>query len=504
MYLGLDVGTTATKAILIDARQRVLGRTEFAYATRHPGPGLCEQDPAVWIDAVVAVIETLRRDSPEALASIEAIGLSGQMHSLVVLGADAGPLCPAILWNDTRGAAECRALEAAVPMIARLTGVIPMPSFTAPKLLWLRRNRPDLYGRIRTVLWPKDFVRLWLTGELATDMSDAAGGQLLDGARRAWCEPVIEAVGLSSDQLPPLLEGTDPAGQLRADVATRLGLRPGIPVAAGGGDAGTGALGLGCVTDGASFLSLGTGATIVVAQAAYAPYPDAVLHDFAHAAPGLWYQMAAMLNGASCLAWAARLCGRTDIAGWLGEVEQRFDGPSRVMFLPYLNGERTPHNDTEIRGSFIGLDSSTDPADIAQAVMEGIGFMFKDAAAALASAGCVLDTPGFVGGGTRSPLWGRIIASMLGHPLARYENADLGPALGAARLAMIVSTRAAVEDVAVRPVVQGIVQPDIDLEAAYADRYETYRALYPALRSLKGLRPGAAPADRQPASSVTP
>ncbi len=484
IYLGLDIGTTSTKAILVDAEQHTLARAEVPYPTSHPAPGLSEQDPALWIEAVRSVVAAIAQSAPNATQNVKAIGMSGQMHSLVALGQGGHPLRPAILWNDTRGAPECRSLMATVQDIGMISGVIAMPSFTAPKLLWMRRHEPQIFDRIRHILLPKDFVRLWLTGVLATDMSDASGAQLLDGAKRAWSRPILEAVGLAPEQLPALMEGNAIAGHLRAEVAAELGLPPNIPVAAGGGDVSTGALGLGCVSHGESFISLGTGSNLVVAQERYAPRPETILHAFAHCVPGRWYQMAGMLNGAGALAWAVRLTGEPDIGALLSRVERRYSGPSRIMFLPYLSGERTPHNDTAIRGSFIGLDHSTDAVDVAQAVMEGIAFSFRDAKAALETARCDFDAAGLIGGGARSLLWSRIIASVLGKPIIVYDEADLGPALGAARLAILAATGLPLQEVAIKPPVKTIVEPDAPLTDAYARRYRTYAALYPALKNL--------------------
>ncbi len=484
MYLGLDIGTTATKAILIDARQTVVARAQMAYATTHPAPGLAEQNPDLWVEAVSTVVTALRQQNAAAVASVSAIGLSGQMHSLVALGADDRPLRPAILWNDARGKLECAGLMRDIPDLGAISGVVAMPSFTAAKLLWLRNHEPAVFDRLTHLLWPKDFVRLWMTGEYATDMSDAAGAQLLDQRARGWSDPILAAVGLSPEHLPRLLEGVEVSGRLRADVATLLGLPPGIPVAAGGGDAGTGAVGLGCVHDGASFISLGTGATFVVVQAAYRPKPEAILHDFAHCVPDRWFQMAAMLNGASALAWTAGLLGQASIEALLQTVEERYRGPSRVLFLPYLNGERTPHNDTDARGAFIGLDSSVDPVDMAQAVLEGVAFSLRDAMLALQAAGCAFDDPGFIGGGARSAFWGSLIATVLGRPLYRYEDADLGPALGAARLGLVAATGQAVAEVARLPDRRTAILPDLGLHHRYAERHVTYQALYPALKDL--------------------
>lgn len=481
MYLGLDIGTTAAKAILVDAGQAVVARAERAYPTRHPAPGISEQDPQQWVEAVRGMLA----DIPATLrAAVKAIGLSGQMHSLVALGEDLTPVAPAILWNDARGAAECAALNQALPAIGSITGVVPMPSFTAAKLLWLRGHQPDVFAHLRHILLPKDYVRLWLTGELATDMSDAAGSQLLDQKARQWSAEVMAAIGLRPEQMPRLLEGTEVSGTLRPAVADETGLPPGIPVAAGGGDAGTGAVGLGCIARGQGFVTLGTGTSIVVAEETYSPRPDKILHTFAHSVPGRWYQMAAMLNGASSLAWAAQLLGEADIGAVIARVEAAYKGPSRLTFLPYLAGERTPHNDPTATGAFLGLEAGTTPLDMIQAVLEGVAFSLRDATLALESARCDFETLGFIGGGARSLFWGRMIATVIDRPLIRYEGADLGPALGAARLGMIAESGAHVAAIATPPAVQDVIEPDATLKAAYAEKHTVYAALYPALKAV--------------------
>lgn len=484
MFLGLDIGTTATKAILIDTTQTVLGRAEAFYPTQRPAPGRSEQDPALWLAAVMAVLDDLRVTCGVLLEGVTGIGLSGQMHSLVTLGDDDAPLAPAILWNDGRGREECRLLEEAIPDIAELTGVMPMPSFTAAKLLWVRRHDPARFAAIRHILLPKDYVRLWLTGGRAVDVSDAAGSQLLDGAQRRWAVRVLDAIGLPTSCLPQLLESTEVAGALRPEAATRLGLPVGIPVAVGGGDAATGAVGLGCIKSGASFISLGTGATVVVAQDRFAPAPQAALHNFAHAVPGMWYQMAAMLNGASCLSWATRLVGEDDIPAMLDQVAKRYQGPSRILFLPYLTGERTPHNDTDIRASFVGLDAASDKVDLAQAVLEGVAFSLLDGCQALAAAGCSITDPGFIGGGARSLFWGRLIATVLGQPILYYGDADLGPAMGAARLGMAAATGIFIDEIARVPDKRTVIEPDLRLHERYIERHRMFQSIHRALQGL--------------------
>ena len=292
MFLGLDIGTTAVKAIIVDDDQRIVAEAATEHPTSRPRPGISEQMPEDWVVAAERCLAGLRASAPRAYSAIAAIGLSGQMHSPVLLGRDQKPLRPAMLWNDGRGADECAALSQAVSDIARVTGVVPMAGFSAAKILWVRHHEPEVFAKIAHVLLPKDYVRLWLTGEIASDISDAAGTQLLDEAARRFAPQVLNAVGLSAEQMPPLVEGTEIAGRLGGAVAAAFGLRPGLPVAAGGGDAGTGALGIGCIDDGQAFISLGTAAVFVVAQSRYAPAPETMLHDFAHCIPGRWYQMA--------------------------------------------------------------------------------------------------------------------------------------------------------------------------------------------------------------------
>ena len=480
MYLGLDIGTTATKAVLVDNQHTIVASATAVYALHQPGPGISEIDPDRWIDAVRSVVYRLRAHAPDAFGTVEAIGLSGQMHSLVVLDANGRPVRPAILWNDGRGAAEARTLQYDIDDIGELTGVLPTASFTAAKLLWLRNNCYSEFARIAHVLWVKDFIRHWLTGEFATDMSDAAGSQLLDQANRQWARSVIAAVGLDAPALPRLLEGTDVSGALLSAVAAELNLPAGLPVAAGGGDAATGALGLGCVNAGDAFISLGTGAVFVEVQPDYQPRPQALLHTFAHCIPKRCYRMAAMLNGASCLAWVAQLCNEPDIDALLERVASRGDAPSRVLFQPYLRGERTPHNDVHARGAFVGLDAACDATDLAKAVLEGVAFSLRQGQDLLMAGETSLDAVGLIGGGARSLYWSKLIAAVLNRPLTIFRDADLAAAVGAARLAMLSTTGSSPFTVPTWQVEQ-IVEPDVKIADAYARRYDAFRELYPAL-----------------------
>src|SRR5689334_20258171 len=306
-FLGIDVGTSAVKAVLVDAEQRVLGEASEPLAVSRPHPLHSEQNPEDWWRAVGRAVAALRDGAPKAWRAVRAIGLSGQMHGAVLLDRDGRVIRPAILWNDGRAQAQCSELERAVPGLSAIAGVPAMPGFTAPKLLWLAHHEPEHFARIETVLLPKDYVRWRLTGERVTDCSDAAGTMWLDQAQRAWSPAVVEASGLALSQMAPLVEGSAACCTLRADVAQAWGLDASVVVAGGAGDAAAGAVGIGAVNPGAAFVSLGTSAQYFVTTAAYRPYPQAFIHAYCHALPQRWFQMAAMLNGASCVAWLAHM-----------------------------------------------------------------------------------------------------------------------------------------------------------------------------------------------------
>lgn len=488
-WLGIDVGTSAVKAVLLDARETLVADSERPIATQRPRPGWSEQDPDAWWKAVGDALDRLARQAPGPLSDVRGIGLSGQMHGAVLLGERRQVLRPAILWNDGRAAEDAARLNREHPGLAAVVGVLPMAGFTAPKLPWLAANEPDIFRRIRTVMLPKDYVRLRLTGEVCTEMSDAAGTWWLDEARRAWSEEALAATLLSPNQAPPLLEGSAPAGLLNPELARRWGMRTDVVVAAGAGDAAAGALGAGAARDGDAFISLGTSAQLFVTTATYRPAPATLVHAFAHALPERWYQMGAMLNGASCLAFAAGLLNR-DIESLLAETEAADEGPSPLLFLPYLTGERTPHNDPDARGVLFGLSPSSTPADVVRAVLEGVAFSIRDAQEALAASGTAIAAAALVGGGARSRLWTRILSDVLGIPLRRTKGGVAGPAVGAARLARIAATGERPEAVCIVPETLDETEPDLAAHAAYEDRFARFRSLYRAVRTeFGGLQP---------------
>lgn len=482
VFIGIDIGTSAVKLALVDAAQRLLGGSEVALNPSQPRPHWSEDDPDAWWAAVLDGMDRLARDHGRDMAGVRAIGLSGQMHGAVLLDAADRPVRPAILWNDGRSAAEAAALARLGDGLQEEVGVLAMPGLTGPKLAWLRRHEPDALARTRHLLLPKDTVRLRLTGERATDVSDASGTWLFYQAARSWSRRAIEACEVEPGWLPRLVESREPTGALRADLARRWGLPDGVVVAGGAGDVAAGGVGIGAVEAGRGFLSLGTSAQVFVAAERHEPDPARMVHAFCHAVPDRWFRMAALLNGASPLAAAARWTGRTDIAALLAEVEAGYRGPSDLLALPYLFGERTPHNDPFARGAVIGLSGTTGPVHIVQAVMEAVAFSLADGFGVLGLRASPATRLGFIGGGARSAFWGRLIASVLDVTLVRYDDADRGPAFGAARLARLCVTGEPVAAVATEPAARADIAPDPALHAAYAPRLAAFRALYRALR----------------------
>jgi xylulokinase len=489
-FLGLDIGTSAVKGVLVDDGQHIIASATRPIATSQPRPGWSEQAPQDWWRAVEATAAEIAGAAPDAWRTIKAIGLSGQMHGLVPIDGTNAPIRPAIQWDDSRAAAEAAELAATVPDMTRLAGVLPMAGLTAPKALWLKRHEPENFARAVCFLLPKDYVRLHLTGQRLTDVSDAAGTLWLDQAARAWSPALIAASGLRPDQLPPIVEGPAAAGRLLPAIARAWNLPAGTLVVGGGGDATVGAIGIGAVHDGDAFISVGTSAQYYVTRDRYTPRAGpsdptgGMIHNFAQALPQTWSQMAALLNGASCLTWATGIFGGGDIARALAEVETGYKGPGEIMFLPYLAGERTPHNDPLARGMFAQLSHATSRADLFQAVLEGVGYALVDAQEALRKVGAEADHLAIVGGGARSRLWVRIIASMLGKDLTLYDGADRGPAFGAARLARLGFTGESIAEVCTRPAVLDVIEPEAALTEAYAARQTAFRALYQATKVL--------------------
>ena len=479
MHIGIDIGTSEVKALLLGPDQRVIGSAGAPLDLTRPHPGHSEQNPADWWTATQAALAALRAAHPAEYAATEAIGLSGQMHGAVLLDAQDRVLRPAILWNDTRCATECAEMMAELPALSELGGSLAMPGFTAPKLRWVARHEPEVFRQVAKVLLPKDHVRLMLTGEHVSDLSDASGTLWLDVRRRDWSDELLALTGLTRAHMPRLVEGSEAGGRLKADVAQALGLRPGTVVAGGAGDNAASAVGMGAVEAGQGFLSLGTSGVLFVVTPDYQPNAASATHAFCHAVPGRWHQMSVMLSAASALQWVSGLLGAANA----GEVAARAaalgagEREASPLFLPYLSGERTPHNDAQVRGSFHGLDLDTDAARLGYAVMEGVSFGLLDGLAALNAAGSRVSRLSLVGGGARSAFWAQMLASALNVDIVTHGDSAVGGALGAARLGAL-SVGAPMASVCLPPPVDTVYRPDPAERALLAPRHELFRRLY--------------------------
>jgi xylulokinase len=478
MFLGLDIGTSAVKAVLVGDGGAPCAEASMQLEVSRPRPSWSEQDPKAWWAASCAAVRSLPAD---LRARVRAVGLSGQMHGAVLLGADRRPLRPAILWNDSRAVAECAALEQAEPASRAITGNAAMPGFTAPKLLWVRRHEPEVFRQTALVLLPKDYVRLCLTGEAATDLSDASGTLWLECRARRWSELMLDTCGLTRAQMPRLYEGNEVSGTVKPEAAAVLGI-PAVPVAAGGGDNAAGAVGIGAVEKGDAMLSLGTSGVLFVANDLFSPAPEGGAHAFCHALPGRWHQMAVILSAASCLDWAARLTGSAEIASTLTGVADVPPFSRSELFLPYLSGERTPHNDPHARGVLFGMNLDTNPTALVAAVMEGVAFAFADGLAVLRAAGAEVVRASVIGGGARSAQWGRLLAAALDLRLVYRDESTIGPAFGAARLARLAVTGESVAAVCTPPPVSDEILPEPGLVELARAKHRRFAALYPALK----------------------
>lgn len=477
MFLGIDIGTSGVKAVVLDEAGGVAGQGVAALTVQRPHPLWSEQDPESWWRATIAAVQAI---DPGVRRAVRGVGLAGQMHGATLLDAADRPLRPAILWNDGRSVAECAALEAAVPDLRAIAGNIAMPGFTAPKLCWVRDHEPDVFAQVATVLLPKDYVRLKMTGDKASDLSDSAGTLWLDVAARRWSGTLLDACGLTEAQMPRLFEGSAITGTLSAAVAELWGM-PQVPVAAGGGDNAAGAVGVGVVRDGDALLSLGTSGVIFVATRDFRPNPARAVHAFCHALPGLWHQMAVHLSAASCIDWVARITGAAGAADLFARAEAAGPASGPELFLPYLSGERTPHNDAAVRGAFLRLDNDTDAGRLAQAVLEGVAFALADGVDVLREAGTTVDRLAVIGGGARSSYWGRVIAAAMEVDLVYLQGGEVGPALGAARLAQLAVDGGDPATVCVAPPVSHVVSPEPALVAALAPKKAAFRQAYPTI-----------------------
>lgn len=478
MYLGIDIGTSGVKVVVINDDNNVLEQAMAPLSISRPHPLWSEQLPDDWWAATTRAVTSLSQDRRSRIRSI---GLSGQMHGAVLLDHAGKSLRPAILWNDGRSFEECTELEALEPAVREITANMVMPGFTAPKLLWVKTHEPDIFSQIGKVVLPKDYVRLCMTGDYASDMSDSAGSLWLNVAARDWSDEMLDATGLTRDHMPDLYEGSEVTGRLRQSVSEMWGVPP-VPVVAGGGDNAAGAVGVGVLSPGEAFLSLGTSGVIFLAGDTCLPAPQNGVHAFCHALPDRWHQMSVMLSAASCLDWAARLTGHPDVPALVNAVEARDSLTGKEVFHPYLSGERTPHNNPQARGVFSGMDHDTDGVALGQSVLEGVAFAFADGLQALLSAGGMLSEISVIGGGARSDYWGRILSAALEMPLIYRRDGDVGPAFGAAKLARLGLKDADPVVVCAPPPILRTIQPsDRDINEL-ADKKRRFGRLYQSLK----------------------
>ncbi|WP_232438969.1 xylulokinase [Burkholderia ubonensis] len=496
MVIGLDLGTSGVKAVLLDRDGAVRASASRPLTVSRPRPRWSEQAPRDWWDAASGALDALVADARAAgldPREIRALGLTGQMHGATLLDAHGDVLRPAILWNDGRADAECEELERLAPTLRAVAGNLAMPGFTAPKLLWVRRHEPDVFARLAQVLLPKDYLRYRLTGAFATDPSDAAGTLWLDVAKRDYDDALLAACGLSRAQMPAVFEGNRITGMLLPAVARALGL-PEIPVVAGGGDNAAGAVGVGIVRPGDALLSLGTSGVYFAVSDGFRANPESAVHSFCHALPDTWHLMSVMLNAAGCIDFTAQLTGYDGVAALLADAEANAHA-DRPWFLPYLSGERTPHDDVNAKGVFYGLTPDTRRADLANAALEGVGFALLDGIDALHAAGLAPESITVIGGGSRSAYWTQMLADLSGRALTLRAGGEVGPALGAARLAhLALEPDAPLDAVCPQPPVVAVREPDMARHAWYRDaRRPTFRALYRALEPVFAAGAGTGP-----------
>lgn len=474
MYLGIDLGTSGVKTLLINDDQDIIATASAPLEVSRPKPGWSEQSPEDWIIATIATFSTLKTSHPAQFSQVAGIGLSGQMHGATLLDENDRPVRPCLLWNDTRSADIAQSLD--TELARRLSGNIVFPGFTAPKTQWVATHEPETFSRVKKVLLPKDFLRLWLTGEYCSEMSDAAGTAWLDVGQRCWSDELLEASGLDRHYMPSLVEGTQASGQLRDALRTEYGFEKPVVVAGGAGDNAASAIGMGTIVAGSAFLSLGTSGVLFAANNEYLPNPQSAVHTFCHALPDTWHQMGVILSATDSLNWLAQLTGQqaSALTQGLGDVT----APTESYFLPYLGGERTPHNDANVRGMLTGLDHNSGPEALTKVVLAGVSFAFRDNLAALEQAGTSLSRVTAIGGGSNSDYWLSLLATVLNLPVETTVSGDFGAGFGAARLGLIAATGEKPEDVCVAPSVERVFEPDAALTAAWHDAWQQYRSLY--------------------------
>lgn len=483
MYLGLDLGTSSVKAIIMNEKGDVVTSYSVPLAISRPHPQWSEQDPQQWWQATEEAILQLGCHFP--MDQIEAIGLSGQMHGAVLLDDQQAVLRPAILWNDGRSFKQCQMLEAQYPQFKKITGNLVMPGFTAPKLQWVAEHEPEIFQRIAHVLLPKDFLRWKMSGNFASDMSDSAGTLWLDMQKRDWSDELLNATGLTRRQMPTLFEGNQITGYLLADIAKKWQMKQ-VPIIAGGGDNAAGAIGVGVYQPGQAMLSLGTSGVYFVVSEQFLQNSENAVHSFCHALPNTWHLMSVMLSAASCLDWVCQLTGIESVGRMFEELEYATFADSPLLFLPYLSGERTPYNNPNAKGVFWGLTHEHQRADLCQAVLEGVSFALRQGIEVAENAGQLADNITLIGGGARSEYWRQRLADITGKTLDYRQGGDVGPALGAARLAQLAVNPAHSSHVILsQPKLEQRHTPNLEKHKTYEKKYQAFKKLYSLIETME-------------------
>lgn len=483
MYLGLDLGTSSVKAIIMNEQGDVVASHSIPLTLSRPHPQWSEQAPQAWWQATDEAVRQLSRTQP--MEQIQAIGLSGQMHGAVLLDAQQNILRPAILWNDGRSVKQCLQLAKQYPQFKEITGNLVMPGFTAPKLQWVAENEAEIFEQIAHVLLPKDFLRWKMSGNFASDMSDAAGTLWLDMQKRDWSDELLAATGLSRCQMPTLFEGNQITGYLLPEVAKKWRMKQ-VPIIAGGGDNAAGAIGVGVYQPGQGMLSLGTSGVYFVVSEKFLQNSDNAVHSFCHALPRTWHLMSVILSAASCLDWVCQLTGISDVGAMFQEIEQHPHIDNSLLFLPYLSGERTPYNNANAKGVFWGLTHQHQRADLCRAVLEGVSFALRQGIEVADKAGQHADNITLIGGGARSEYWRQLLADITGKTLDYRQGGDVGPALGAARLAQLAINPAHLSQIILsQPKLETRHVPNLEKHKAYQDKYNAFKKLYTLIETMK-------------------
>jgi xylulokinase len=460
-----------------------LDSADYSYSLKSEISGFNEQNPRDWIDALKASIGELKNRDAAAVASLQAIGIAGHMHGATLLDKNGEILHPCILWNDTRSYKQASILDHDVKL-QEITGNIIFPGFTAPKLLWIQENKPEIFEQVAKVLLPASYLGFYLTGDFFMDMSDASGTSWLDVGNRCWSDYALNAGNMRSDQMPDLLEGSQIASSVSKFIADELGIPRGVSVVAGAGDNAAAACGVGIMQEGQGFVSLGTSGVLLTARDSYTPLAQSAVHTFCHAIPKTWYQMGVILSATDSLNWLSSVTGKSTIE--LSEsLTHKINGPSSEKFYPYLSGERTPLNDAHIRGGFVGLSTNSNQTKLTQAVMEGVAFALLDCMEVLKKAGPCPDQLLAIGGGSHSRFWLETIAATLNKAIACPIDGEYGAAMGAARLAILGKTSEPVKNILSQPTIAETIEPRSDLTDLYCEAFTTYKKASFHLKSIQ-------------------